>query len=324
MTDLLKINLSLLSKFRTELMGFSAIGILMCHACGNNVAMPSFIWQICSLGQLGVSLFFLLSGMGLFYSLKKNDLVNKLGGVFSWYSARFKKLFVPYLIMAVPYYLWASVIKHGNWGSFFLCVSTIEFWRTGGGVWFVGAIIPLYLIIPWWHKWLSRLRYSWIPTFVVFFAMVALGQWRHMCEVAFFFLGYWLGKPVSEKKSANMAIWVLIPTVLYVLCKRLPALDWVPRSLLLVIPILFLATFTFDKVGQWFKRPFQFMGKISLESYMANVMLPTIFAYIPWMVNGVNLNAGNRLLYLCVVVFGILIAWFVHRMSEPIVKRLTK
>lgn len=82
MTDLLKINLSLLSKFRTELMGFSAIGILMCHACGNNVAMPSSIWQICSLGQLGVSLFFLLSGMGLFYSLKKNDLVNKLGGCF--------------------------------------------------------------------------------------------------------------------------------------------------------------------------------------------------------------------------------------------------
>lgn len=79
MIDKLKLDLSLLSKYRTELMGFSAIGILMCHACGNNVAMPPVLWQICSLGQIGVSLFFLLSGMGLFYSLKKNDLVNKLG-----------------------------------------------------------------------------------------------------------------------------------------------------------------------------------------------------------------------------------------------------
>lgn len=167
------------------------------------------------------------------------------------------------------------------------------------------------------------MQYRWIPTLVVFVALIGLGQWRHMGEVAFFFLGYWLGKPVSEKKSANMAIWVLVPVVLYVLCKRLPALDWVPRSLLLVIPFLFLAAFTFDKVGQWFKTPFQFMGKISLESYMANVMLPGILAYVPWVVNGVNLNAGNRLLYLCVVVFGILIAWFVHRAASSIVEKMT-
>lgn len=323
MIDKLRIDLSLLSKYRTELMGFSAIGILLCHACGNNVAMPPVLWQICSLGQIGVSLFFLLSGMGLYYSLVKQDLSTKQDGIIRWYRVRYIKLLVPYLIMALPYYFWAAVIKHGVWGSFFSCVSTVEYWRTGGGIWFVGAIIPLYLIIPWWHRLLSGMRYRWVPTLAVLVALICLGQWRHMSEVAFFFVGYWLGKPVSEKKSANMAIWVLIPIVLYVLCKKLPALDWVPRSLLLVIPILFLATFTFDKVGQWFKRPFQFMGKISLESYIANVMLPGILAYIPWVVNGVNLNAGNRLLYLSVVVFGILIACLVHRLSEFLLKRLS-
>ena len=72
----MKIDLSLLSKYRTELMGFSAIGILMCHACGNDVAMPIVLYQICSLGQLGVSIFFLLSGMGMYYSLMKNDLLH--------------------------------------------------------------------------------------------------------------------------------------------------------------------------------------------------------------------------------------------------------
>ena len=68
-----QISLSILSKYRTELMGFSAIGILMCHATGNNVAMPSVLWQICSLGQIGVSIFFLLSGMGMYYSLLKTE-----------------------------------------------------------------------------------------------------------------------------------------------------------------------------------------------------------------------------------------------------------
>lgn len=64
-------NLALLSKYRQELMGFSAVGIIMCHACGNNVAMPTILWQICSLGQIGVSMFFFLSGMGMYYSLCK-------------------------------------------------------------------------------------------------------------------------------------------------------------------------------------------------------------------------------------------------------------
>lgn len=191
-------------------------------------------------------------------------------------------------------------------------------------MWFVGAIIPLYLIVPWWHRFLKGVKYSWIPTLFVFFALICLGQWRHMSEVSFFFLGYWLGKPVSEGKRISLIIWGVVPVLLYVVCKVTPTLDLVPRSLLLVAPFVIFAALFFDKVGMFMKAPFQFMGKISLESYMANVMLPGILAYVPWVVNGVNFNAGNRLLYLCVVVFGILIAWFVHRLSEPIVKRLTK
>ncbi len=301
-------------------MGFSAIGILMCHACGNNVSMPSIIWQICSLGQLGVSIFFLLSGMGMYYSLLKVER----GGVNYWYSIRFIKLFVPYLIMAVPFYLWSDIIRQGSFSSFLLHVSTIEFWRAGGGVWFVGAIIPLYIIVPWWHRWLKEMRFRWIPTLIVFVILIGLGQWRHMSEVSFFFLGYWLGKPVLEKKSVNMVILVFIPIVLYVLCKMSPVFDRVPRSLILVIPFVLMATFVFDKIGQWFNRPFQFMGKISLESYMANVMLPGLFAYFPWVVNGVDLNAGNRLLYLCVVVFGVLIAYVVHLLSRHTIDVLMK
>ena len=65
--------LSLLSKYRQDLMGFSANGIIMCYACGNDVAMPTILWQICSLGQIGVSMFFFLSGMGMYYSLCKKQ-----------------------------------------------------------------------------------------------------------------------------------------------------------------------------------------------------------------------------------------------------------
>ena len=64
------------------------------------------------------------------------------------------------------------------------------------------------------------------------------------------------------------------------------------------------------------------MGKISLESYLANTMLPDVFACVPWIINGVNYNVGNRLLYLCVVVFGILTAFGVHYLAQPIINKL--
>lgn len=162
----------------------------------------------------------------------------------------------------------------------------------------------------------------WIPTLIVFLVLICLGQWRHMGEVAFFFVGYWLGKPVSEWRKINLIYWAVLPIFLYVVCKFVPYLDWMPRSLLLVFPIILITLLIFDKVGELLKAPFQFMGNISLESYIANVMLPGIFAYVPWVINGVNYNAGNRLLYFCVVVFGILIAFLVHKLSKHIEKLL--
>lgn len=314
----LKIDLSLLSKYRTELMGFSAIGILMCHACGNNVAMPSVLYQICSLGQTGVSIFFLLSGMGMYYSLSKTKELS----VGAWYRARFIKLLVPYLLMAIPFYLWYSISNGDESSGFLINITTLSYWSGGNGVWFVGAIVPLYFIVPWWHLLLSRIGYSWIPTLIIFVALICCGKFRHLSEVAFFFLGYWLGKPVSEKKHISAILWVILPLVMYVACRLAHGLDWFPRSLLLVVPFMLMAAFCFDKVGKIIKAPFQSMGKISLESYMANVMLPTVFALVPWTQNGVNYNVGNRLLYLCVIVLGILIAYLVHNLSQPIIKGL--
>ena len=236
-------------------MGFSAVGIIMCHACGNNVAMPTILWQICSLGQIGVSMFFFLSGMGMYYSL-----CEKQGGGISWYASRYTKLLVPYLLMAIPYYLWLSIHYNRGLVSFLLDVSTLSYYIKGGGVWFVGAIIPLYLIIPWWHRLLKGKPWSWLPTIIVFIVLVCFNEWRHLGEVAFFFLGYWFGKPVSDDGKINVFFAVILCLLCYIVCRSFSFLDWFPRSLLLVMPFLLIAAFCFDKVGHVVKAPFQFMG----------------------------------------------------------------
>ena len=74
------VNLSKISFYRNELMGFSTLLILICHA-GGYIHMSSILAYIVSVGNIGVDMFLFLSGMGLWYSLSESD-----GGRKAWYS----------------------------------------------------------------------------------------------------------------------------------------------------------------------------------------------------------------------------------------------
>lgn len=52
-------------------MGIATILIFIVHAPDNGVMMPNTLKTICALGSLGVDLFLLLSGFGLWYSLNR-------------------------------------------------------------------------------------------------------------------------------------------------------------------------------------------------------------------------------------------------------------
>lgn len=64
-----KINLGIISTYRTELMGLSAISILLCHAPANGVLFPNIFSKVLSMLVVGVDVFLFLSGVGLWYSL---------------------------------------------------------------------------------------------------------------------------------------------------------------------------------------------------------------------------------------------------------------
>lgn len=78
----LSFNLSLFSKYRTEIMGIAAIMIIIGHAEGNGVLMPWMMTKIIIQGGLGVDIFLFLSGMGLYYSLTSHIAVQWRGGGF--------------------------------------------------------------------------------------------------------------------------------------------------------------------------------------------------------------------------------------------------
>jgi peptidoglycan/LPS O-acetylase OafA/YrhL len=59
-------NLKLLSKYRTELMGIAIFYIFLFH-----IYDIGYAYKIRSYGYVGVDIFFMLSGIGLIYSWKK-------------------------------------------------------------------------------------------------------------------------------------------------------------------------------------------------------------------------------------------------------------
>ena len=75
------VDLNDFSKHRKALMGFSIFLILVCHASGRGVSMPNWMLYFLSLGNIGVDIFFFLSGFGCYYSLSHNTKYSTMGGI---------------------------------------------------------------------------------------------------------------------------------------------------------------------------------------------------------------------------------------------------
>ena len=61
-----------ISTYRAELMGWAIVWIMMLHFTFNQIKPLGFIAQY---GFAGVEIFMLVSGLGLYYSLEKNNKI---------------------------------------------------------------------------------------------------------------------------------------------------------------------------------------------------------------------------------------------------------
>lgn len=140
-----KINLGDLSKYRTELMGIATIMILLCHAQPFGVQLPPILSKLLTYGNQGVDIFLFVSGMGLYYSLEK---IHGASQLLHWYKKRYKRILIPYLIIATPFLLYITVENDENMWYFIKLISTISFWTDHIGAWYIALLIPLYFISP--------------------------------------------------------------------------------------------------------------------------------------------------------------------------------
>ena len=175
----MKINV--VNSVRAELMGIATLLVLLDHSIG-------FEWnghfgilkKLFSEGGMGVDIFLVLSGIGMYYSFAKS----KDRGEF--YKRRFLRIISIYLPLAIIFLAIIEYLGQFNVINYVLRVTTISYWINGDRIyWYVSYILIFYLLYPFIYRYLLEGVKPIIPIafmfaveliVLVFFAYYHLGM----------------------------------------------------------------------------------------------------------------------------------------------------
>lgn len=326
-----------ISKYRTHLMGIATLLVIFGHSAGNGVIMPDWMESLCGLASVGVDIFLLVSGFGMWYSLNNLKAESLSGGVLKrWYTKRYKRVLVPYLII-IGFQEILSVIHGMPISHALLELSTIGYWINHQGAWFIAMLIPIYAITPLHYiicRKINHVLYSMI-IIVIVVIVSALNyptensQWqmiianiKHvMYHLPSFFIGFMLAPFALNNKKVSYFWLILLPAVIVLLQKFMNFGYW-PGFL--VLPFITICCFLLHYACKIVSSILVFFGKISLESYLFNVIIGSwIIWYLPCLYES-PLNKGYYLSYSIVCLVGTILAYFVNTICNRLLNHTHK
>ena len=323
----IQVDLSLISKYRAQLMGIATLGILFCH-CPAHVAMPKMLAYAMFIGQTGNALFMWLSGFGLFYSLssfyERNESITK------WYKKRYLRILVPYLIIFLfPGFILAICNSDTDWLRLLSRLTLISYWKYHDCAWFLAVLIPLYAISPliyrfllwrnkvWQNAALMALPLTLIP--VLQTGEVVVDTIIHHLPDAMAFIIGMVSAFYAKKQTSVNVLWFILGGVICVSLFFLQHRNystWYLGLNFFILPMLLLIIKRYDIKWNWLL----WLGTISLESYLTNTTLPSYVKMIPWHHLSIDINFGNYLGYGIVIIGGLIWAYLIHKLSAVIIK----
>ncbi|SCZ81249.1 acyltransferase family protein [Pseudobutyrivibrio xylanivorans] len=136
-------SLQLLNKYRAEIMGIFALWIFIFHIWLPDWNLPMLLVLIKTMGYSGVDVFFLISGIGMTYAIKKQSIP-------VFYARRMKRLLPAYLIVGIIH----AVKSPWSLMGFLANMSGYKFFTENiySILWFVPAMGTFYFFFPWVYK----------------------------------------------------------------------------------------------------------------------------------------------------------------------------
>lgn len=275
------LDLNWLSEYRGQLMGFSIFIIVIYHFCtsGGTTITDIGLRTLFSQGYVGVDIFMVLSGLGLTYScLIKFNLKE-------YYIKRWVRIF-PFFTFITLIECW--LVRGESLELALLRSTTLGYWFGFPYIdWYVPALVGLYVIYPFYFKWIVRpCRYYWIICIGIFSFITAIFvsnnewlDWKHLAfiyRIPDFLLGSMVAVGIKNGYDKRLVVrYLMFSTILGVLCFAFKIGEqyylWF-TNLCMTPSYLYVLCLIFNRlsksiIGKNILWPFGFMGMFTLELY---------------------------------------------------------
>lgn len=316
-------------------MGFAIIIVMLFHVPLSRLD-PFF--GLRRMGNLGVDIFFFLSGIGLWYSWAKQQDWRR------FYLNRALRIYPAWLIVAGYFYISRF---HGTTTASYVdlagdIIVNWDFWLHDElTFWYVPATMMLYLFAPPYmelvrrhpiYRWLVVLPLMWC-IIVQYVAPVhqAVGHIEiFWSRVPIFFLGINFAEAVRQKREIDKQAWWMI---IGLFALSLWACIWLEQMrhgrfplytermlyIVLAITTILIMSKVFDwlcgsKAGTYVNKWFAWVGGISLEIYLVHVQ----FVLNPLQ----QYRLGYWLTFFATLAISLPVAWIISKVCSVVINKL--
>ncbi len=280
--------LKLLSDYRSCLMGIAIIWIVLFHSgieAPENIILRALWYIFVSFGGgIGVDIFFILSGFGLFFSAEKAKLEN-VRNWSRWLYKRLERIIPSYLIVSILYYY-----INGNLSLYNIC--QLNFIIDGvRDFWFIPAIITCYIFFPIFYKISLKIGFKTLTLLSLLMIIIIIGLIYYtnpeyygkieifLQRIPCFIIGSYWGYLYHKEDIKEYFIGIILSIILLPICIKI---DFIGNSrwiflfgtiIFIQILVIFLAF-----IGETFRKIFDYFGKRSLQIYLTHVSLGVIIS----------------------------------------------
>ncbi|MBQ3284718.1 MAG: acyltransferase [Ruminococcus sp.] len=345
--------LTLISKYRTHIMGFAILWIMWFHSpFYGKTEVFHFIHNI---GFYGVDMFLLVSGLGLYFSMRKSKSIGE------FYKKRLVRILPAYLIVSICWYAFFKTDL--SFSDKLLAILGVNYFR--GTIhgrpeyfdWFLPTLMVLYLLTPLYDKLFQKAGVKWKFTFlsmmispllcIIFYHTGQQVLYGSTVRIAIFLVGYWIGWFLYEKREEGKGSWMVhlsllfcgIALVYYIQTYiKNPTVFWglncYPALLAAPAICAFLGAlfYLFDRylkiVGKILLFPFYVCGRYSLEIYLFHQRILEFVAgdkgtSVMKLINDIGINTYSKEYYFLLALLSILLAAALHELIALVIRLIT-